>query len=69
MRQPERSLLPAARPGHRAGEEEQEEERLCSSDASGFLLLVLHRGVPGAQRSVVPQHGGRSASVSCLSAG
>lgn len=67
LRQPvwqlERSLLPAACPGHSAGEEELEEERLWPSNAEGFVLLVLHRGVSGSQFSTITQHGGRSAKI------
>ncbi|XP_062245731.1 protein FAM169B isoform X2 [Platichthys flesus] len=69
VRRPERSLLPAARPGHSAGEEELEEERLCSSDASGLLLLLRHGGVPGTQRSAVTQHGGSVQEVPAAARG
>ena len=63
MRQLEQLLLPAARPGHGAGEEELQEERLWPSDPGGFLLLVLHRGVSGSQLSYITQYGSRSDEV------
>lgn len=57
------SQLPTACPGHDAGEEELQEERLRPPDAGGFLLHVLCGEISGNQLTVISQHGSRSAEV------
>lgn len=56
-------MLPAARPGHRAGEEELQEEGLRLSDAGAFLFRLQVRAVPGGQFSALGRLGRRSAST------